>query len=84
MKLGDNYKIESDELNITIYEKRFSKKSGEEYWKTIGYFATVKNALKYAVDLEVSKTELKDLQIVVKKQDELYALIKSLNIPQKC
>ena len=54
-----NYKIESDSLNITVFEKMLSKKSGESYWKPIGYFSNVQNALRFMVDLEVNKTELK-------------------------
>ena len=78
MLIGQKYKIESDSLNITAFEKMLSKKSGENYWKPIGYFSNVQNALKFMVDLEVAKTGLKDFQTVTKKQEELYQLILSL------
>ena len=80
MLIGQKYKIESDSLNITISEKKLSKKARKEYWKPIGYFSCVANALKFMVDLEVNKTELSDFKAVVKKQEELYQLILSLKI----
>ena len=79
MQLGDKYKIDSDSMNVTLYEKGASK-SGNVYWRPIAYFSSFKNALIYIADLEVMKTGLKDFQEVVKKQDEIYSLVRSLEI----
>jgi len=81
MLIGDKYKIESDSLNIIFFRRTKSKKNGSDRWRAEAYFATVKNALTYLVDMEVRETGLQDLKQVTKKQDELYALIKSLNLP---
>ena len=78
MKIGSKYKIESDKLNITLLERKVSKKTRKTYWHPIAYFGTLCNALKGLVDLELNKTELKDLETVCKKQDELYKLIEGL------
>jgi len=67
LKAGKLYKLESDSLNITLCEKK----------KTL---ETDKEALKFLVDLKVRETELKDLEVVVKKQDELYKLIGQLKV----
>lgn len=75
MLIGDKYKLEADKLNITLYKRGKSRKSGATYWRAIAFFTTVKNALTYLVDLEVNETGLTDLTTVVKKQDELYQLI---------
>jgi hypothetical protein len=75
MLIGNKYKLESDELNITLLKREKSKKSGLTYWVAIAWFTTIKNALTYLVDLEVAGTGLTDLATVVKKQDELYRLI---------
>jgi hypothetical protein len=80
MLIGEKYKVESDSLNVTVYEKVPVRKYNSFRWQPIAYFSSFKNALKSLVDLEVMKTGLKDFQKVVKKQDEIYRLIKSLEI----
>ena len=83
MLIGDKYKIEADSLNITLYERAKSKTSVTQ-WRSIAFFSSLQNTLEHLVDLEVMQTGLKDLRIVVKKQDELYSLIKQLeNISER-
>jgi hypothetical protein len=77
MLIGNKYKVESDSLNVTLFQKGVSK-SNEVYWRPIGYFSSLENALDHLVDLEVMETELKDLRAVVEKQKELCQLIKGL------
>lgn len=76
MNIGTRWKIEVDSFNITLYEKHRSK--GKLYWAPVAYFSSLQNALKYLTDQEVSETKLKDVKVVVAKQDELYKLIKSI------
>jgi len=78
MLIGKKYKIESDTYNVTLYEKGVSKVRGNTYWRPIAYFATVKNALEYLINLEVNQTGLKDLKTVSKKIDELIGLVRGL------
>lgn len=80
MLVGDNYKVESDTLNVTLYHKEVSKKDNCTRWRPIAYFATVKNALSHLVGLEVNNTGLKDLRTVVKKIENLETLISGLEI----
>ena len=78
MLIGDKYRIESDSMNVTLYEKAKSKTPGKITWRAIGFFANPKNALHHLIDLEVMETGLKDLRAVVGKQEELYRLINGL------
>ena len=78
MLICDKYKIESDSLNITLYQKGISKTSGNVYWRPIAYFSSVANALDHLVDLEVAETGLKDFRAVLEKQKELHQLIRGL------
>ena len=74
MLIGDNYKIESDDLNVTIYERSTAKKgkfAGEDVWHSIGFYATLKAAIDALVDKEIKGTGLKDLQDVYKKIEQL-------------
>ena len=83
MLIGKKYKIESDNLNIVLYKRRVTKatakKPSHDYWYVEGYYSKISNALKALVDLGVAETGLKDLKTVVKKQEEIYRLIESLN-----
>ena len=83
MLIGEKYKVESDSLNVTLYEKRKTKKGGI-LWRPVSYFANSHNLLKHLVDLEVRETEMKDLNTITKKQDELYTLINTLKgLPER-
>jgi len=83
MNIGKNYKIESDAMNVTVYQRQVRKKDKSEYWKAISYFANVKNALKFIADLEVNETGMGDVKTVIKKQEEIYTLIDSLKKDRK-
>ncbi len=91
MLIGDMYKLESDEMNVTLFQKKLitgtgrgrrptKKAIGEVYWIPTNYFSTPKSALEFIVNNEICKTGLRDLETVVKKEDELYKLIASLQI----
>ena len=81
MLIGKKYKVESDENNVILSSKtvaKTGKHAGEEYWTTEGYFANIKEAIKFLADLEVKKTDLTDLMTISAKQNEIYELIKGL------
>lgn len=74
MLIGKKWKLESDDMNVILSKRRTRKsKDGKSYqaWGTVGFYSTVANALKDLVNYEVRATELKDLQTVVNKIDEL-------------
>ena len=83
MQIG-KYKIESDNLNIIVSVRGVttekSKNPGQETWSAEGYFANMKEVLKWLVDREVKETQLVDLKTVIKKQDEIYKLIEGLSL----
>ncbi len=75
MLLDENWKIESDELNVTLYERYVSRKSGREYWRPHSYYSSVANALKGLVNIKVNRTGMRDLETVQKEIDKLHQLI---------
>ena len=83
MNIGTKYKLDSDSLNITLKEKQENKKTGEVYWKAIGYFATPQEALRFLTLLKIRESEFVDLERVIKELDKTYALISSLKIPAR-
>ncbi len=79
MLLGKNWKIESDELNITLYERHEPKKAGREYWRAHSYYSSVASALKGLVNINISRSGLRDLETVNLKIEELHRLIEKIS-----
>ena len=89
MLIGKNYKIESDDLNVTLFEKHIitgngkgrpaTKPIGSEYWEPIAHFFTVKAALDYFVRQEIRNTGLTDLKTIVDKIEEIHKLIQTFD-----
>ena len=81
MFIGKKYKVEADDLNITISScsvVRKGKNAGQEIWKAEGYFSTFTAALRWLVEHEVKATGITDFKAINKKQDELYELIEGI------
>ena len=79
MLLGKNWKIESNELNITLYERRESKNTGREYWRAHSYYSSVASALEGLVNINVNRSGLRDLETVNLKIEELHRLIEKIS-----
>jgi len=75
MNIGKEFKIESDEMNVTLYERFITKKDSKEYWKAHSYYSSLTNALNGMIDLRINRTGLKDLRSV---QKEITALRQEL------
>ena len=80
MLIGKKYRIESDALNVTLYEKEVAKKTGVIRWRPIAYFSNIKWALRHFANLELKLSGLKDMEAVNKKQEEILAVINSLKL----
>lgn len=85
MKINEEYQITTDgDMNV-ILMKRYQKKQieGEEIqydFKPCGYYGSIKQALKDFVRKEMFVTELKDLETIQAKIEELENTIDNLNI----
>lgn len=75
MLIGKTYELVSDRLDVTLKEKRFNPKTGNESWANVAYFSKLESALKYLVDHHVKKSELKDLKTVIDEINKLKKLI---------
>lgn len=78
MLIGKKWKIESDNLNVTLYEKHWNKKREKDYWTPHSYYSTVHNALEGVIQQEIKGTGLKDFETVVQKVEELKLLLAPL------
>ncbi len=79
MKIGERFKIESDELNVTLYElkNRISRnKKPYKDWDEVGHFSKMSEALKFMVELRIRETHLRDFATVV---EEINAIKKDID-----
>lgn len=60
VKIDDTYRVEIDDYNHTLYEKKMvkNKKDGSEHESEVivGYFGNMANVLKRIIDKEVVKS----------------------------
>ena len=77
VKLNDTYRVEIDDYNHTLYEKRMvkSKKDGSEHEGevVVGYFGNMTNVLKRVIDKEVikSNSDCKNFEEYLQKLSEI-------------
>jgi hypothetical protein len=84
MQINENWKIEADESQIFLYQRKItqSKDTNEAprtSWKRT-YYGNVQQALKSLVTVELNATGLKSIEIIVKKQDEIFKLIENIKV----
>lgn len=85
MLIGKDYKITADEMNIILYKQKTytqGKKVGQKFWEVYGYYPTIKGAIKGLAKDQIHETKLEDLKTICSKIDDLYALIKNLDIKE--
>jgi len=78
MMIGKDYRIESDNLQVTLFRRGTNKKTGEDTWAVAGYFSDLKQALKFMARYEIKAIGLENLKAVANRQDEIYKLIEGL------
>ena len=76
MRINEKYSIESDVLNVTVYEhsvvkEKESKNFGKEVKRAVGYLTTIDQAFKFLVDREVKGTGMEDFNTIMNKIEEL-------------
>lgn len=76
MRINEKYSIESDVLNVTVYEhsvvkEKESKNFGKEVKRSVGYLTTIDQAFKFLIDREVKGTGMEDFNTIMNKIEEL-------------
>ena len=76
MRINEKYSIESDVLNVTVYEhsvvkEKESKNLGKEVKMAVGYLTTIDQAFKFLIDREVKGTGMEDFNTIMNKIAEL-------------
>lgn len=84
MQINENWRIESDADNVTLLQRRITQpkdtdKEPKTSWKP-SYYGNVQQALKGLATTELNATGLKSIEVIVKKQDEIFKLIDSIEV----
>lgn len=82
MKLNKEYEILVDSIGTYILRRHYISKVGTPTWQDIGYYKTLEQARKGLLKKEIAKSELKDVDIVLKAINNAVALIKELPVKE--
>lgn len=82
MDINKDYRITSSADDVILQKRHVSRKGktkGEEYFEVLGYYRSIKNALKAFVDMELLATGMENFDVVIAKIDELHETIAKLS-----
>lgn len=82
MKLNKEYEILVDSIGTYILRRHYISKVGTPTWQDIGYYRTLEQARKGALKREIAKTELKDVDTVLKAINDAVEIIKNLPVKE--
>ena len=88
IKINENYGFEADDLNYILMRKTYKRRkekgtwvtTDEETWIIDGYYATLQQLVKDVTRKELRSTKFKDLDVVLKKVEELEDMVKNLKL----
>lgn len=82
MKLNNEYEILVDSIGTYILRRHYISKVGTPTWQDIGYYRTLEQARKGVLKREIAKTELKDVDTVLKAINDAVEIIKNLPVKE--
>lgn len=82
MKLNKEYEILVDSIGTYILREHYTSKVGTPTYRDLGYYRTLEQARKGLLKREIAKSELKDVDIVLKAINNAVALIKELPVKE--
>ena len=88
ININDNYAFEADDLNYILMRKTYKRRkekgtwvtTDEETWTIDGYYATLEQLVRDVTRKELRSTKFKDLDVVLKKVEELEDMVKNLKL----
>lgn len=82
MQINKEYEILVDSIGTYILRRHYISKVGTPTWQDIGYYRTLEQARKGALKREIAKTELKDVDTVLKAINDAVEIIKNLPVKE--
>jgi len=88
IKINENWKIGSDALNVTLYERKQVKKPkaeakeqsavGKEYWVEQGNYGTIEQALEGFYKRNIRRSEAKSFEELLEEIKSIHKTIKEI------
>lgn len=80
IQINEDYKIETDALNIILMKKRVIQKEnsinfGQEHYTIIGYYSNLKSALMEMVKLGIMDSDLVGVNQVIDKLNKIEKML---------
>lgn len=82
MKLNKEYEILVDSIGTYILRRHYISKVGTPTWQDIGYYKTLEQARKGLLKKGIAKSELKDVDTIIKYIDRAVNLIKDIPVKE--
>lgn len=82
MKLNKEYEILVDSIGTYILREHYTSKVGTPTYRDLGYYRTLEQARKGLLKKGIAKSELKDVDTVIKYIDKAVNLIKEIPIKE--
>ena len=88
ININENYAFEADDLNYILMRQTYKRRkengtwvtTDEETWTIDGYYASLEQLVKDVTRKELRSTKFKDLDVVLKKVEELENMVKNLKL----
>lgn len=80
IQVEDKLFVESDDMQFMVkkYSGNFDKKTGNETYKVLGYFSTLKQAVKHLIKLQCMESTVETFQQLFDELDRIENKIDSI------
>lgn len=82
MEINNKYELLVDSIGTYILREHYTSKVGTPAYKDIGYYRTLEQARKGILKRGIAKSELKDVDTVIKYIDRAINLIKEIPVKE--
>lgn len=82
MKINSKYELLVDSIGTYILREHYTSKVGTPTYRDLGYYRTLEQARKGLIKKGIAKSELKDVDTVIKYIDRAVNLIKDIPVKE--
>lgn len=82
MKINKEYEILVDSIGTYILRQHYTSKVGTPTYKDLGYYRTLEQVRKGLLKQEIAKSELKDVDTIIKYINRAIDLIKDIPVKE--
>lgn len=76
IKIGKDYRLNSDGICVSILKRSINKKTGKESWNAKWFYANYTQALEGLIDRKINGAGIRDLEYIVDLIEKLKSEIR--------